>query len=611
MAENVVQLNKSSQQDIDRKIAVIFVTDVVGFSKSMEVNEEETLRSFRACQEILDKLFEEHGGRIFNTAGDSVLAEFQSAVSAVVCANEFQKLIKERNKSVSEESQMSFRIGLNMGDVIIEGDNLYGEGVNVAARLEALSQANGICVSKSIVDFVSKKTELLFNDLGEQKVKNTEVHAYDIADPDLQVREKNDKKLAEAAAEKITKTSKAPSVAVLPFLNLSNDSEQDFFVDGITEDIISYLSKLKTFPIISINSVISYKDTKEPTQKIASELGVSYLVQGSIRKGGNKARIMAKLTDAIEDTQIWSQTWDRSLDDVFEVQDEVSQKSAALISPAIINNERKKLSDRDMNALSSWDEYLQAVNSYVLMNSSKTTEEKLLHIYKSMEHGEKAIALDPNHSSAFNLLAQAHNYLIFESSVQDKRAENDIKFREYTEKAFQLDPQNPDSIMNMGFIAFLDGDRNRFTDYVNKAFEVNPHHSRTLRAKGMNLVEDGKDFTAAIDAFTKAAEIDPLGEHYGQTVIFFCHLGNRDWENANQSLDREMRENNHSRYFGFKAVVLAHQGKVEESKEWLSKYQKERPEIKNIEDYRTVAPSLNEQIKNLLIEGMKMAGLPE
>ena len=242
MAENVVQLNKSSQQDIDRKIAVIFVTDVVGFSKSMEVNEEETLRSFRACQEILDKLFEEHGGRIFNTAGDSVLAEFQSAVSAVVCANEFQKLIKERNKSVSEESQMSFRIGLNMGDVIIEGDNLYGEGVNVAARLEALSQANGICVSKSIVDFVNKKTELLFNDLGEQKVKNTEVHAYDIADPDLQVREKNDKKLAEAAAEKITKTSKAPSVAVLPFLNLSNDPEQDFFVDGITEDIISYLS---------------------------------------------------------------------------------------------------------------------------------------------------------------------------------------------------------------------------------------------------------------------------------------------------------------------------------------------------------------------------------
>ena len=610
MAENVVQLNKSSQQDIDRKIAVIFVTDVVGFSKSMEVNEEETLRSFRACQEILDKLFDEHGGRIFNTAGDSVLAEFQSAVSAVVCANEFQKLIKERNKSVSKESQMSFRIGLNMGDVIIEGDNLYGEGVNVAARLEALSQANGICVSKSIVDFVNKKTELLFNDLGEQKVKNTEVHAYDIADPDLQVREKNDKKLAEAAAEKITKTSKAPSVAVLPFLNLSNDSEQDFFVDGITEDIISYLSKLKTFPIISINSVIPYKDTKEPTQKIASDLGASYLVQGSIRKGGNKVRIMAKLTDAVEDTQIWSQTWDRSLDDVFEVQDEVSQKSAALIGPAIINNERKKLSDREMNALSSWDEYLQAVNSYALMNSSKTTEDKLTYIYKSLEHGEIATALDPNHSSAFNLLAQAYNFLIFESSVQDKREENDKKFREYTEKAFQLDPKNPDSIMNMGFIAFIDGDKQRFADYVNKALEVNPHHSRTLMAKGMNLLEESA-FTAAIDAFTRSAEIDDLAENYGETVIFLCHFGNKDWENAIQSLEREMRENNHSRYFGFKAAVLAHQGKVGESKEWLLKYQEERPEIKTIEDYKSVAPDLNKEIQELMIEGMRLAGMPE
>ena len=609
MTETVVNINKSPRQDIERKIAVIFVTDVVGFSKLMEKNEEETLRSFRACQEILDKLFEEHGGRIFNTAGDSVLAEFQSAVSAVVCANEFQKLIKERNNSVSEESQMSFRIGLNMGDVIIEGDNLYGEGVNVAARLEALSQPNGICVSKSIVDFVSKKTELLFNDLGEQKVKNTEVHAYDIADPDLKVREKNDSKLAEAAAEKITKTSKAPSVAVLPFLNLSNDPEQEFFVDGITEDIISYLSKLKTFPIVSINSVIAYKDTKEPTQKIGSDLGASYLVQGSIRKGGNKVRIMAKLTDAVEDTQIWSQTWDRSLDDVFEVQDEVSQMSAALIGPAIINNERKKLSDREMNALSSWDEYLQGVNSYALMNSSKTTEEKLTCIFKAVEHSEKATALDPNHSSAFNLLAQAHNFLIFESSAQDERGENEKKFRGYTEKAFELDPKNPDSIMNMGFIAFLDDDKNRFADYVNKALEVNPHHARTLMAKGMNLLEES-NFTAAVDCFTRASEIDDLAENYGETVIFLCHFGNQDWENANQSLDREMRENNHSRYFGFKAAVLAHQGKVSEGNEWLLKYQKERPEIKTIEDYKGVAPSMNSKIKELMIEGIRLAGLP-
>ena len=158
MSENVVKLENNFNQAIERKIAVLFVTDVVGFSKSMETNEDETLKSFRACKDILDKLFDEHGGRIFNTAGDSVLAEFQSAVSAVVCANEFQKLIKERNDSVVDDAKMSFRIGLNMGDVIVEGENLYGDGVNVAARLEALSQPGGVCLSKSIMDFVNRKT---------------------------------------------------------------------------------------------------------------------------------------------------------------------------------------------------------------------------------------------------------------------------------------------------------------------------------------------------------------------------------------------------------------------------------------------------------------------
>ena len=205
-------------KDIERKIAVIFVTDVVAFSKMMEKNEDETLRSFRSCRDILDNLFKEYGGRIFNTAGDSVLAEFQSAVSAVICAKEFQKLVRERNANVSEDAAMEFRIGLNMGDVIVEGENLYGEGVNVAARLEALSQPGGVCLSKSILDFVNKKTELVFNNLGEQKVKNTTVHAYDLADPELEKRS-----LESADTEKIEDASKPPAIAVLPFKNMSGD----------------------------------------------------------------------------------------------------------------------------------------------------------------------------------------------------------------------------------------------------------------------------------------------------------------------------------------------------------------------------------------------------
>ena len=241
------------QNDIERKIAVIFVTDAVSFSKLMEKNEEETLRSFRSCREILNNLFKEHGGRIFNTAGDSVLAEFPSAVSAVICAKEFQKLVHERNQNVLPEAQMSFRIGINMGDVIVEGDNLYGEGVNSAARLEALSQPGGVCLSKSIIDFVNTKVDLVFNDLGEQKVKNTILHAFDLGDLGLEKRQLD---VAEKSSEQ---SNQPPTIAVLPFNNLSNDPEQEYFADGITEDIISHLSQWKTFPVISSNSTSAYK----------------------------------------------------------------------------------------------------------------------------------------------------------------------------------------------------------------------------------------------------------------------------------------------------------------------------------------------------------------
>ena len=253
---------------IVRKIAVIFVTDVVGFSKLMEKDEDATLKSLRACREILDRLFEEHGGRIFNTAGDSVLAEFQSAVSAVICATEFQKLIKQRNQSVAEASQMHFRLGLNMGDVVVEGTNLYGDGVNVAARLEALSQPGGVSLSKAIHDFVSQKVELTFADLGSQKVKNTVLHAYDVTIDGLEER------VLETTTEPVKEIeSKPPTIAVMPFKNISNDEEQEYFADGVTEDIIANLSSWKSFPVISQNSTFSFKGQDIKSSEIAQQLG--------------------------------------------------------------------------------------------------------------------------------------------------------------------------------------------------------------------------------------------------------------------------------------------------------------------------------------------------
>ena len=266
-----------------RKLAVILATDVVGYSTKMEENEDQTLKNLKVCRNIIDGLVDEHHGRIFNTAGDSVLADFQSAVEAVICASEFQNTIKERNNSVPEEEQMEFRIGINMGDVVIEGDNLYGEGVNVAARLEALAQPGGVCLSKNVHEIVNKKTDFQFHDLGEQTVKNTVLHAVDVTLNGTSQRE-----LPESKAAKQSSTDKPPAIAVLPFANIGGDSEQEYFADGITEDIITNLSLWKTFPVISRNSSFSFKGKSVNIKEVAKELRVRYVVEGSVRKSGIK-----------------------------------------------------------------------------------------------------------------------------------------------------------------------------------------------------------------------------------------------------------------------------------------------------------------------------------
>ena len=592
------------QNDIERKIAVIFVTDAVSFSKLMEKNEDETLRSFRSCREILNNLFEEHGGRIFNTAGDSVLAEFQSAVSAVICAKEFQKLISERNQNVLPEAQMTFRIGINMGDVIVEGDNLYGEGVNLAARLEALSQPGGVCLSKSIIDFVNTKVDLVFNDLGKQKVKNTVLHAFDMADLGLEQRQ------LDGAERPSGQSNQPPTIAVLPFSNLSNDPEQEYFADGITEDIISHLSQWKTFPVISSNSTSAYKGSKEPTKQIADELGARYLAVGSVRKGGNKVRINAKLINVEDDTQIWSQNWDRSLEDIFEIQDEVSQKVAVFISPALKANELKRLNNRKNIDLSSWDQYLQGLAFLNKSKEVKELESQFDFKRKAVSHCEKAIEIDPSFSEPHLVIASCMIDFIFIPQLASDRPENEKRFFEHCEKGYSLDPNNPDAISLKGISFYLKQDPERMVEFIKKALESNPNHPRSLEMYSIQLQREGK-FDQAIEVVKRAMEIDPVSRGELESWLVFCHIGKKDWANAIISIDRCIETAPLDRLFGFKAAVLASDGQIEESKIWLAKYQKTRPEIKTLEDYRKVVPEMNEFLKDNLIEGLRLAGLPE
>ena len=583
-------------KDIERKIAVIFVTDVVAFSKMMEKNEDETLRSFRSCRDILDNLFKEHGGRIFNTAGDSVLAEFQSAVSAVICAKEFQKLVRERNANVSEDAAMEFRIGLNMGDVIVEGENLYGEGVNVAARLEALSQPGGVCLSKSILDFVNKKTELVFNNLGEQKVKNTTVHAYDLADPELEKRS-----LESADTEKIEDISKPPAIAVLPFKNMSGDEEQEYFADGITEDIITNLSLWKTFPVISRNSSFTYKGKDVNLKNISEELGVRYVVEGSVRKGGNKVRITAQLIDATEDHHLWSNKWDRSLDDIFEVQDEVSSAIAAVVSPAVKEQEGKRVVKKQTKNINAWDEYLRALSCYNNRESNDVIRE---HCYKSIE-------LDPKISDTYVLLCYSGYGEIFNHEKQDKRSENEAIYHQNAQRAYDLDPDNPDAIIVLSRSFNLKKEYDKRLSLMEKAVKINPNHAAANYDYGLALTNI-KDFEKAKEHALKALELTPSGpdrERYLQGGLWLIHIGLKDFDEAIKSMEYMLEKNpGFTGAYGFMASLHALKGNIDIAKGHLAKYQELRPKVKTLKDYEKVAPTI---VKEIIMDGLEKAGMPK
>ena len=583
-------------KDIERKIAVIFVTDVVAFSKMMEKNEDETLRSFRSCRDILDNLFKEHGGRIFNTAGDSVLAEFQSAVSAVICAKEFQKLIRERNANVAEDAAMQFRIGLNMGDVIVEGENLYGEGVNVAARLEALSQPGGVCLSKSILDFVNKKTELVFNNLGEQKVKNTTVHAYDLADPELEKRS-----LESAGTEKTEEASKPPAIAVLPFKNMSGDEEQEYFADGITEDIITNLSLWKTFPVISRNSSFTYKGKDVNLKNISEELGVRYVVEGSVRKGGNKVRITAQLIDATEDHHLWSNKWDRSLDDIFEVQDEVSSAIAAVVSPAVKEQEGKRVVKKQTKNINAWDEYLRALSCYNNRESNEVIRE---HSYKSIE-------LDPKISDTYVLLCYSGYGEIFNHEKQDKRSENEAIYHQNAQRAYDLDPDNPDAIIVLSRSFNLKKEYDKRLSLMEKAVKINPNHAAANYDYGLALTNI-KDFEKAKEHALKALELTPSGpdrERYLQGGLWLIHIGLKDFDEAIKSMEYMLEKNpGFTGAYGFMASLHALKGNIDIAKGHLAKYQELRPKVKTLKDYEKVAPTI---VKEIIMDGLEKAGMPK
>jgi adenylate cyclase len=578
-----------------RKLVAILAADVVGYSKMMGENEDRTLRNLKACRSLTDESIASYHGRIFGSAGDSVIAEFASPVDAVVAAVEFQRNLRERNEGVNPEDQMQFRVGLNLGDVIVEGDNLYGDGVNVAARLEASAAPGGISLSEKFHDEVCRKLDLNFVNMGAQEMKNISkpVSTFKVL---LGHETEEEKQAAPAPSPTLPEEPyKPPAIAVLPFANMSNDPEQEYFADGITEDIITSLSLWKTFPVISRNSSFTYKGKSVNLKVVAGELGVRYIVEGSVRKGGNKVRITAQLIDATEDHHLWSERWDRSLDDIFEVQDEVSSSIAALVSPAVKGQEQERVIRKPTKNMNAWDEYLRGL---AILNSNVNLEE-------AKAHGLKSIELDPMLSDSYILVCKCLAMDIYDPSKSSDRESNEAEVHEKARRAFELDPKNPEALSNLSFSYNIKRDFDQRLEMMKKALDINPSHAEVNHQYGRSLISF-KEFEKAKEYILRAAELNPSQSYNGS--LTYCHIGLRAYETAVESCNISLeRYPSHVQSYGFKAAMLGHLDRLEEAQDCLIKYQEIRPFIKTLADYEKVAPTA---LKEVLLEGMAKAGMP-
>ena len=583
-----------------RKLAVILATDVVGYSTKMEENEDQTLKNLKVCRSIIDGLVEEYHGRIFNTAGDSVLVEFQSAVEAVICGSEFQNTIKERNNSVPEEEQMEFRIGINMGDVVIEGDNLYGEGVNVAARLEALAQPGGVCLSKNVHEIVNKKTDFQFHDLGEQTVKNTVVHAVDVT-----LDGTSQRKLQESTTGQQSSTEKPPAIAVLPFTNMGGDPEQEYFADGITEDIITNLSLWRTFPVISRNSSFTFRGKSHNLKQVASELGTRYIVEGSVRKGGNRVRITAQLIDAEEDHHLWSEKWDRTLEDIFDVQDEVSETIARRVAPSVRGHEQNRLTRKRPENLSAWEEHLQGLQCY---HERQRKDYEDLGLAQARQHFEKAIELDPTLSDAHSYLAFCGIWEIIQRITKDsKQTLNSVLAS--ARQAQVLNPENPVALGVMACYYLFLGDQAIARDFAKKAIGFNPSYAANYFFLAAIQAHYG-EFQEAESSALKTIELSPVDPELGEFFIplSYSYLGQCKYEEALEAVEKTLQqypENGFS--LGTRAAILGHLERGSEGKIALDRYLALRPNLKTRANFRS-SFTPNSVLADPMIEGLIKAG---
>jgi adenylate cyclase len=495
-----------SEQKPRRKLAAILAADVVGFSKKMGENEDRTLRNLKACRTLTDESIEAHHGRVFGSAGDSVIAEFASPVDAIVAAVEFQRNLRDRNFKITPEDQMEFRVGLNLGDVIVEGDNLYGDGVNVAARLEPLAEPGGICVSGKFHDEVRRKLDLGFVSKGAQEMKNIEepVHTFNV----LMGHETEEVSQISSSAPSAAPTVRQPSanekprLIVLPFNNLSNVEDNDFLVDGIVEDLITEFSRINSIEVISRNTAFSLKGKEIENTKIATEFGIDFIATGSIRSSGDRIRISVDLTDPATSSSIWSERYDGTMDDVFEVQDEIVRKVIVALVGKLEMAGLERAKRKPTENLTSYEYLLRGRDFH-----HKFSKEGVL---SAIEMLDKSIEADPNNAQAYAWRACSLGQGLGRGYLEGDQETHFQKLQSLIQKALELDENDLECNRILCELNKLFEDFEQSEFYGKKAYDMNSNDPRVVCAYGELLVLTNRA-EEGTELLIKAHELDPVG----------------------------------------------------------------------------------------------------
>ena len=533
---------------VDRRLAAVLAGDVAGYSRLMGADEEGTLSRLNAHRrEFLEPKVAEHRGRIVKRTGDGVLIEFASAVDAARCAVEIQHGMAERNASVPQDKRIELRIGIHVGDIMIEDGDIFGDGVNIAARLEGIAQPGGICISDDAYRQVRGKLDVDFQDTGEQKLKN-------IARP-VRVYQMPGGGATEAPALALPDK---PSIAVLPFENLSGDLEQEYFADGIVEDIITGLSRIKWLFVIARNSTFTYKGRPVDVKQVGRELGVRYVLEGSVRKAADRVRITGQLIDAATGAHVWAERYDRRLEDIFALQDEITLSVVGAIEPSLRDAEIERVKRKRPDSLDAYDLVLRAIpHVYVAMPEEAA---------KALPILEKALALEPSYAGAHGLLAWCHEILFVRSGLKEENRLAAIRHA----RAAITDGRDDATALALG--AFVTGmvehDRVTAIEAFERALALSPSSAFTLFL-GSGVLAYAGEAERAIEWAERALRISPNDRlaYVPQHIKALAHFLRGRYEEAANHARRAVQANpRFSVSHCVLAAALAELGRREEAK---------------------------------------------